>query len=184
VNDTTNVDAGYSAELMLDLEKLGYTSPTVTVPVMINIFDPNGFQHPTNEWDHTIGSYYKQWWGSEWGDPNRNLVLTATTGVSSQGTAIPEIFALNQNYPNPFNPSTTIRYQVPEHSRVTLKVYDLVGLEVATLVNSEIAPGFYSVQFDARNLSSGTYFYRLEATPLGGSGRTPFVSTVKLVVLK
>ena len=76
VNDTTNVDKGYSAELLIDLSKLGYTLPLTTVPVMINIFDPDGFQHPMNEWDHTIGSFYKSWWGSEWGDPSKTLEFT------------------------------------------------------------------------------------------------------------
>src|SRR3989339_1046374 len=77
VNDTANVDNGYTAELLIDLSKLGYTLPLTTVPVMINIFDPDGFKHPMSEWDHTIGSFYKSWWGSEWGDPSKTLEFTA-----------------------------------------------------------------------------------------------------------
>ncbi|MBW7889397.1 MAG: T9SS type A sorting domain-containing protein, partial [Bacteroidetes bacterium] len=88
---------------------------------------------------------------------------------------------LEQNYPNPFNPSTTIRYSIPEarnHSAiaVTLKVYDLLGKETATLVNEVQEAGNYSVQFNASQLSSGIYFYTLTA----GNN----ISTKKLLLLK
>jgi hypothetical protein len=84
--------------------------------------------------------------------------------------------SLFQNYPNPFNPSTEIGYGVPGTEYVTLKVYDLLGREVATLVNERKAPGSYSVSFDASGLASGVYFYRLEA----GN----FMQTKKLIVLR
>lgn len=72
-------------------------------------------------------------------------------------------YNLEQNYPNPFNPATTIRYSVAEFNRVTLKVYDLLGKEVASLVNEEKRPGSYTAVFNASNLASGIYFYRLQA---------------------
>ncbi len=72
-------------------------------------------------------------------------------------------FKLYQNYPNPFNPVTTIRYSVPERSFVQLKVYDALGLEVMTLVNAEKPAGSYRLEFNASNLPSGIYFYRLQA---------------------
>jgi hypothetical protein len=90
--------------------------------------------------------------------------------------AIPREYALHQNYPNPFNPMTVIRYQLPEKSHVTLKVYDLLGSEVATLVNGVEGPGDKSIVFDASNLSSGMYFYRLQA----GS----YMETRKLILLR
>jgi glucuronoarabinoxylan endo-1,4-beta-xylanase len=68
-----------------------------------------------------------------------------------------------QNYPNPFNPSTVISYQLPVTGYVTLKIYDLLGSEIATLVNGEIEAGYHEVNFDASKLSSGIYFYRLQA---------------------
>ncbi|MEJ2615306.1 MAG: T9SS type A sorting domain-containing protein, partial [Ignavibacteriaceae bacterium] len=76
---------------------------------------------------------------------------------------IPTSFGLKQNYPNPFNPSTTISYSVPYTSYVVLKVYDILGKEVATLVNEEKSAGIYRINFTANNLSSGVYFYRIQA---------------------
>ncbi|MCK9211828.1 MAG: T9SS type A sorting domain-containing protein [Ignavibacteriaceae bacterium] len=89
---------------------------------------------------------------------------------------VPTKFSLSRNYPNPFNPSTTISWQLAASSFVTLKVYDVLGKEVATLVNNELQAGTYSVNFDASNLSSGTYFYELRA----GN----FIQTKKMLLLK
>jgi len=88
----------------------------------------------------------------------------------------PSKFVLYQNYPNPFNPLTTIRYAIPQTSFVSLKMYDILGRQVATLVDEEKPAGTYEVNFDAKNLSSGVYFYRIKAGE--------FVQTKKLIVLK
>ncbi|MEW5798839.1 MAG: GLUG motif-containing protein [Bacteroidota bacterium] len=88
----------------------------------------------------------------------------------------PKVFALKQNYPNPFNPTTVISYQLPVNSHVTLKVYDAIGREVATLVDEVKEPGTYSVQFNGATLSSGIYFYTLRA----GN----FSTTKKLMLVK
>jgi hypothetical protein len=85
-------------------------------------------------------------------------------------------FELAQNYPNPFNPTTTIRYQIPTAETVSLKVYDVLGKEVATLVSGRQEAGNYAVPFNASGLSSGMYFYRLQA---GG-----FVETRKMMLVK
>ena len=86
------------------------------------------------------------------------------------------MFELEWNYPNPFNPSTKIKYSVPQSSNVLLKIYDVLGKEVATLIDEEKPAGNYEVEFNASNLSSGTYFYRLR------SGN--FVEMKKMVLMK
>jgi hypothetical protein len=89
---------------------------------------------------------------------------------------LPVEFALTQNYPNPFNPMTNIGYTIPTQSFVTLKVYNVLGQEVATLVNELQKPAKYVATFDAKRFASGVYFYRLQA----GN----FVDTKKFVLLK
>jgi photosystem II stability/assembly factor-like uncharacterized protein len=83
--------------------------------------------------------------------------------VNNQNTEIPKNFSLNQNYPNPFNPSTIIEYAVPKTAFVTVKVYDLMGKEVKTLVSETKQAGYYSLTFNASNLTSGVYFYKIIA---------------------
>ena len=105
------------------------------------------------------------------------LLRGSITGFGEDGeTGVPLTYDLSQNYPNPFNPSTLIRFTIPERSLVSLKVYDVIGREVASLVDEERAPGVYEVRFDAKGLSTGAYFYRL----IAGS----YVRLRKLLILK
>jgi hypothetical protein len=102
------------------------------------------------------------------------------SGVENEGL-IPEVFNISQNYPNPFNPSTTIRYAIPNVSYVSLRIYDILGREVKTLVNSEQNIGIHSVQWNGDNnygnkVSSGIYLYKIEA----GN----FIMTKKMILLK
>ncbi len=106
---------------------------------------------------------------------NRLIVTRQPASVDGQKD-LPKEFVLYQNYPNPFNPTTEIRYQISEVSHVTLKVYDVLGREVATLVNDELASGTYDVAWNASGFASGVYFYRLT-----GGGR---VQTKTMVILK
>ncbi len=97
------------------------------------------------------------------------------TGIESANDG-PRTFALEQNYPNPFNPATTIRFTIPEAEFVTLKIFDLLGREVATLLNQQMSNGIYTTTWDARGFVSGTYFYTLK------TGH--FSQTRKLILLK
>jgi hypothetical protein len=102
--------------------------------------------------------------------------LSQVTGVKSQAGSHPEEFSLHQNYPNPFNPSTTINYDLPKESRVSLKVFDTLGREVATLVNEDQKAGYKSTVWNGAGLASGIYYYRLQAGD--------FTATRKLLLLK
>jgi hypothetical protein len=96
--------------------------------------------------------------------------------IEQEIKVIPSVFYLGQNYPNPFNPSTIIAYQLPVGSNVTLKVYDILGKEIATLVNETKEAGSFEVKFDASKLSNGLYLYTLHA----GN----FTATKKLLLMK
>jgi len=101
--------------------------------------------------------------------------------VLNRGPVIPITFALHQNYPNPFNPITSLRYDLPEHAKITLTVYDMLGREVTQLVNTTQEPGYRSVQWDATDsfgkiVSAGIYLYQVRAGE--------FVQTKKMVLLK
>lgn len=112
-----------------------------------------------------------------WTDSTEVIV----TGIEEEALQ-PLSFNLEQNYPNPFNPSTNIRFRIPASTAggsdfgfVSLKVFDILGNEVATLVNEEKKPGNYKVEFDGSNLSSGVYFYQLTASS--------FIQTKKMILL-
>ena len=97
-------------------------------------------------------------------------------GGVPESPSIPTKFSLEQNYPNPFNPTTVISYKMPINSLVTIKVYDVLGRDVQTLVNERLNAGSHSVTFGAKNLPSGVYFYELRAGY--------YSSAKKLVLLK
>jgi hypothetical protein len=91
------------------------------------------------------------------------MTKTGTLGVKETSDIVPSKFRLDQNYPNPFNPTTNISFDVQTEQFVTVKVYSMLGEEVATLVNERLAPGSYQTRFDGNNLSSGVYLYRITA---------------------
>jgi len=104
------------------------------------------------------------------------LFFGPISDVDDQDTNIPNSYSLSQNYPNPFNPSTTIKYQIPQLSFVSLKVFNLIGKEIVTLVNEEKPAGIYEVTWYAENLPSGIYFYQLKAGD--------FIESKKMILLK
>jgi hypothetical protein len=131
-----------------------------------------------------IGTYTTQFSTEPYSVTRGGIAAVGTFAVGKFGAItsvgvdelLPEEFALFQNYPNPFNPSTTIRYNISQTAMVSLKVYDILGKEIATVVSTMQEPGRYAISFDASGLSSGMYFYSLRA----GS----YVSTKKLLLTK
>ena len=111
-------------------------------------------------------------------DYNSQFTLQFDRITSVQGLSlIPNKFILHQNYPNPFNPSTTISYSIPNSDFVILKIYNTIGREIQTVFSEFQNSGIYSINFDARNLSSRLYFYRLQV----GKG---FVDTKKMLLMR
>ncbi len=108
---------------------------------------------------------------------NANFTITSSIGIQPNQTGTPIEFGISQNFPNPFNPVTLFTYSLPKKSAVTVKVYDALGKEIAVLVNNEIkTEGFYNIEFNAIDLPSGIYYYRLEA----GS----FTESKKMILVK
>ena len=119
--------------------------------------------------------------------PGALVLGGGTTGVTLPDESLPHDFALLQNYPNPFNPTTTVRYDLPTYSHVSLKIYDLLGREVARLVDGNQNIGRYAVTWDGttssgHSVSSGVYIYRLQTSP--DNGGAAFVRTMKMMLLK
>jgi hypothetical protein len=146
-----------------------YVSTQLADTFFVNVsyrgaFDPSKSRE--QQWDYAWTNYAPQ---------NYNPLLV--TSVSDRYDAtMPEKFVLSQNYPNPFNPATSIRYSLSANSEVTVKVYDVLGQEVATLVNGFRSAGSHEVSFDASQLSSGIYFYSLTTQQ--------FSQTKKMMLLK
>mgnify|MGYP002623382457 FL=1 len=113
------------------------------------------------------------WW---WTIDNVTVKGDILTGVTQNGSEIPTKYDLYQNYPNPFNPTTRIKFDLPKQSFVTIKLYDITGREVSRLVNQEYNAGSYTVDYNGASLSSGIYFYRIEAGD--------FVSTKRMMLIK
>jgi len=113
------------------------------------------------------------------------------TSVENLAAELPHGFSLGQNFPNPFNPGTTITYKLPKSSEVKLSVFDLLGREVSVLVNERVNAGIHEAKFDASGLSSGVYFYKMQARPLDSAiGRDPksgagsYVETRKFILVR
>ena len=131
---------------------------TLTAPSSGTYTVNAGFKNPSKKWGSTSA-------------------VINVTGIDEELVGLtPETFALYNNYPNPFNPATKIRFAIPQSTFTVLKVYSILGEEVASLVNELKTPGIYEINFDGSNLSSGTYLYKLQA----GN----FVETKKMILLK
>ncbi len=145
-------------------------------------YNGNYTLHVSNKlWNYNVGSgmlpqgYYGYSVIAHAGQTNVNFNFNLTD-VEQQTPSVPNQYSLSQNYPNPFNPTTYIKYTIPTDGFVLLKIYNVLGSEVATLINSYKSAGTYNVSFNAENLSSGVYYYKLKSGP--------FVETKKMILLK
>ncbi len=120
-------------------------------------------------------------WGEFSAEKQFSTILTSA--VDQLGGDVPKEYALNQNYPNPFNPATTIQFALPRSSRVSLKIFDLLGREIVSLISEEMAPGYFRVRWQA-DVPSGIYFYRLQAGDASTGSARGFVETKKMILLK
>lgn len=115
---------------------------------------------------------------------NGGSLSPKTASVVEKQTFFPATWELQQNYPNPFNPATTFSFSLQEESTVALRIYDVAGKEVATIVNRSFPSGTYTYNWNAGSLASGTYIYRLIAVSKNGGSKPLFVDTKKFVLLK
>lgn len=122
-------------------------------------------------------SFEKQIWAYQnWTHSERYIYAYDNLSSINPPTSGELTFQLFNNFPNPFNPSTIIKYQIPEYSNVQIKIYDVLGKEVAQLVNEEKIAGYHEVEFNGSHLASGVYFYRIQAGD--------FVETKKMILMK
>lgn len=124
-------------------------------------------QYPTVVYDSLVQLVYNTSYQTQ--DP-------IITGIEEPNAYLPKEFQLYQNYPNPFNPITSIKFDIPKSTFVKIRMYDMLGKEVADLVNQDMEPGRYEVNWDGTNYASGVYFYRIETKD--------FTKVMKMILLK
>jgi hypothetical protein len=172
--DAFDVASGVEVDMMVETRGVGGV-PNVqnlaalahhTLPagnkVVYHSYDPIALNTAV---DNTYPYYY--WVGNDTSNSVFKALRWFGVDVTIVGVneteGVPSVYSLDQNYPNPFNPATTIKFSIPQSSKVTLKIYDVLGREVSTLVNDTRNAGNYEVSFDASNLSSGMYIYTIQA---------------------
>ncbi|MBC8043419.1 MAG: T9SS type A sorting domain-containing protein [Rhizobacter sp.] len=166
-NTLDGADEGYNIEIAIDLTKLGYAAGRGDGAFFVGatVYDGEKFTDPTTNYGN------RAWWFRERGgngaaaawaylDPSLTLSTPSQGGTGSQ----PKQFVLLGNYPNPFNPTTNIRFALPQSSSMTLEVFNTLGQRVGVRTLGDFAAGTHQVKFDAARLSSGTYFYKLNAS--------------------
>jgi predicted GH43/DUF377 family glycosyl hydrolase len=174
--DGTNFQMWYAGGDQNFIYRTGYATSPDGVHWQKDSLNPVLDVGPPGAWDDAAaavgsvllnGSGYRMWYDS-WAGSSGAIGFAATdssvfpTSVENDPKNIPEQFMLFQNYPNPFNPSTTIEFALAKPGWVTLKVYNILGQEVATLVSEKLSAGSYKYNLDARGLASGVYYYRIE----------------------
>lgn len=173
-------DGSTRSALRVKIDREGSDTLAINgIPITINKFRSTTYQWYTNESKYPVlGISYINLLtnGILYNYKQVDYNTETFTNVKDEPNLNVNEFELSQNFPNPFNPSTVINYQISKSSKVTLKVYDIIGNEITTLVNNQQPAGKYTVEFNASNLPSGVYLYRLEAGT--------FVKTRKMILIK
>ncbi len=168
-------------DLKIKISTLDFRFNIETDTISISSIAPGSIAEPTDDIDITVNPNFSGVFNlnfeimSDGWTYWRDRISQVVTGVDDIMQA-PLSYNLSQNYPNPFNPSTTISYSIPAKSQVTLRVYDILGSEIKMLVNEEKTAGTYKINFNASNLSSGIYFYKLQTDN--------YVKCKKMILLK
>ncbi len=159
---------------------ISYWMPNGGSPALTgaNFTNPNlaGFEVTTY-----VGAFGSTNWTAGWANFNPLQYAPTPIGVKQISTEVPGEFTLSQNYPNPFNPATTFKFSIPQGGFVSIKVYDMLGREVSKIVNENLQVGSYEVNFDASNVTSGVYFYRISVST---NGSVNWTQTKKMVLVK
>lgn len=166
---------GFNVQRRRDTDSLFVDVPNSFIPGHGTTTEPHHYSYTDTTATRALWSYRLKQIDLD-GTVHYSAAITVDLTTAVEEPQLPTVFSLHQNYPNPFNPSTTIRYDLPVATHVTLKLYDIVGREAQVLVDGIQEPGYKSVQFDARSLASGVYLYRLQAGT--------FVEIRKMVVIK
>ena len=177
--DSVRDIAGYKIYYSTDSTNFLADTSTGNSPVYVPDVDSTSVMGLTNGLDYwfAISAFDFSWNVSSLSRPVKIFIVTK----EQQQRSLPKTFALSQNFPNPFNPATTIDYQLPSNGHVSLKIYDVLGREVATLANFQQSAGYYSVSLNASSLPSGIYFYRIDIRSNDGKS---FVTTKKMLLIK
>ncbi len=181
--ESDSIEFKWTASQDLDDQNLKYKLS------IVNVFPKMEFIGLTDtvfslKWKELLNEYTQYRWTIEVSDGKSSVAAVDTfafivgtpTDISDYTSNLPDNYELNQNYPNPFNPTTIINFSIPKNEFVSLKVYDILGNEVKVLVNEEKSPGYYETLLNATGLSSGIYFYRIQAGD--------FVESKKMLLLK
>ncbi len=194
---TTN--GGYNWQMQIDLDPTGSGLTRLSIPNAKTGYIATGFDKiikPTDGGEHwgrqnaPSGSYNSIYFIDSligWAGGRTRIIHTSDGGgtvvrINNINSDIPKNYVLYQNYPNPFNPKTIINYQLSMFNYVNLKVYDLAGNEVKTLVNKKQDAGNYEIEFDGSELSSGVYFYKIEV--YDERSNQVFTETKKMILIR
>jgi hypothetical protein len=175
---------GYN-EIELAMNSVDLYEFTDSMHIVSRPYQPMNFKRNDFMAVNYYGSIYAFGGDDDFGNPVDKVErLQFLTAVDETGKPAPTGFKLDQNYPNPFNLGTIISFYVPETSMISIKVYDVMGRQVANLINEEKQSGNYKIPFNGIGLASGIYYYRINGTKSGGTSGNNFTETKKMILLK